>query len=479
MPSNPYKTSASHLKSAKRWVRAVRKNAELGTVSKTEMIVVHSLVRRHLRVLMCRESHLSPIPMSLSAEEESAFTNRFPDGDPLPHANSVSLISVTDFVHTGPHMKKGDFWEVEMDLKRFGLRRFSFNWEAGFDNRANKLAGELFWTSFYRAIKSRSYKYIITPHVLTREIVYPVFIIEFNHLRSKYKTQCSSLEVLQFHSMVNAKEMVCKEYSECLIKEGVNEVFISIFQPRNFMIMGNESEVMIKAGNAVIKEIHVEIPRRWSEKTIRFMEVIEQRVQFHSKSRYIFPGSIRPIRKYVKSNSFDYGFVPRHLPADLYSDDYHENLLPNEFWELKVKPAALPSIEEMESIFPVAEAQLVHHLSDKAVNEYYSSDDNISEDEHVESEDEDMSGNTEDNISELKRVKGVFQNELSNLKDDLLVCKTTFTSFKDGISDMMPVCLAELNKAKDDIATLHEKLNEIQGKLNSSEGVSSSGGNKD
>lgn len=465
MSVNLYKTSPAHKKSVKRWARLVASNDKRGNVSNTEMIAMKSLVRRHLRVLMCRESNISPIPPSLSEAEQKDLLERFQEGNPLPHGASQRLITTTNFVNTGGHMRVGDFYEVESDLMRWGIRRFSFKWEAGLEDRVNTFARDIFWNSFYRAIQSRSYKYVISPHVLTLANVLPIFLDQFKQLSARYHMQCNSSEILDHHAMVEDKEKACKEYGEFLVLSGTLKGIVMIFQPRNSFIMGDERKVKVIAADISFNEVHATIPRWWSDKMVCFMELIEKRVHSHAKSRNSFPTSIRLERKFFKSSSLDYGFVPRHLPADLYSNEFKDSLLPSELWELKMKPSLLPSIENMEAIFPLAEDEMVHHPFDTPKNEYYPSDDEISSDELSDSEDELAPTTTDPIVSEIKQIETSVQIELKNLKDDLLNSKSLFINFKDNLTNTIPAHLNELESAKEDIARLIKKVDELQEKL--------------
>ncbi|EGF97163.1 uncharacterized protein MELLADRAFT_87570 [Melampsora larici-populina 98AG31] len=427
------------------------------------MLTVHSLVRRHFRVLMCRESNSSPIPPTLSADERDGILDRFRIGDIEPCATSVALIDSTDFVKTGPHFNSNDFAEVELDLMRWGQRRFSFYYEGTMDERVNIIMSELFWTSFYRAVKSRSYKFTISQHVLRRAIVFPVLSNEFKNLQSMYRAQCNSLEILDYHCMVDEKKKA--EYSDYLVKSGVSEGILSIFQPRNHFIMGNKAEVKVTAGNQGSDEVHVFIPRWWSEKTVSLMKVIEGRVHSYAALCTSFPGSGRIPRKYVESDSNDYGFVPRHLPSDMYSDEFKDTLLPSDRWALKMKPMVLPEINRMETIFPSGQTQFFYHIEGGMNNDYYTSDEDISCDELELSENEDDDSISPSGQIELKRIERLLQDEISTLKENLNDSNKTIEGFQNNILNSIPLHLEELKQAREDITKLKEKIESLEGRL--------------
>lgn len=466
MLSNLYKLSPNQRTSVKKWARTVRNNDALGTLSKIEMTQVHSLVRRHLRVLMCRETESSLIPPSLSTIEISGLINRFPVGAELPQGYSAPFISATDFVKTGVHMTPDDFSEVEMEFKRWGLRRFSFNWATDLEDHVNTLARELFWTTFHRAIRVRSYHFTINSNLLSREIVLPVFLSQFKRLAQMYQEQCQNPEILDYHYMVVQKKKLCKEYADYLVKTGADPALASIFQPRNHAMMGNVYKVKVMAGTQSINELHLAIPQWWSRKMTSFMEVIEERVNFHATSREVFPRNARPACKFIVANfPTNDGFIPRHLPADLYSDHFKSSLQPADVSDLKMKPAVLPDLDNMTAIFtPLAHAFDYHPL-DGVVDERYSSDEDLSSDGISESDSEIVLSTSASDQAEGNDVENSVQKQISTLHADLQQSITILTDFQKELQQLLPMRLEELKKAKDDINLLNTKLNSLQGGL--------------
>ncbi|EGG06208.1 uncharacterized protein MELLADRAFT_63532 [Melampsora larici-populina 98AG31] len=469
MLSNPYKTSPNHSKSVKKWARAVREHNTRGTLSKFEMNHVQSLVCRHLRVLMCRESESSPIPPSLSEQEMKALLENFPVGEPLPHGSSPALLSSTDFANTGIHLKAEAFAEIEQDLMCWGLRRFSFNWKSDTEDRVNKLACKVFWNSFYRATQAHSYKFSISCHLLRRDIAIPVFVEEFNRLAVKYQKQCESPAVLEYHNMVAKKKQACNEYRTYLVKSHADPGLSSIFQPRNYAIMGDILEVRVTVGMHSITDLHFEIPRWWSEKTICFMELLETKVHRHANARNDFPGSIRPSHEYIQSSSTEYGFIPHHLPADMYSHEFKASLLPAEYAEIKMKHSILPDLEMMSAIFPPCESAFFEQPSDNLLNNYYTSDDDVTSSELDNSDTQTIPDSPTDNLTGLDDDENGVKTQLETLSSDLQSSIASFTAFQNEIQTSMPMRLEQLQKSQDNISHLNSKLEALQGELGSLE----------
>ncbi|EGG03555.1 uncharacterized protein MELLADRAFT_109177 [Melampsora larici-populina 98AG31] len=451
MMLNPYKISPNHSKSVKMWACAIRKNKTLGTLSKFETIRVHS--------------EASPIPPSLSELEKDGLLERFPVGSQLPHGSSRTLIEHTDFVKTGGHMKPTDFTEVEKDLMRWGIRRFSFDWESDLEDRVNTLAREVFWNSFYRAIQSRSYKFTINQHLLRRQMILPVLEIQFKRHASMYKQQCQNEEIMVYHHMLAEKQRVFEEYRAYLIKSGVEPKLTSIFQPRNYSVMGNCFEVKVIAGVCFVDELHFQIPRWWSDKTISLMELIESQVQFNAKSRHDFAGPARPARKYIHTGSDDYGFIPRHLPSDMYSDKFKGSLLPAELAALKMKPSVLPDLDHMLSIFPPVESGCFRtDPNDTEIpNIYYTSDEGVSSDEFAESDTESVSNTPVSDNDQLNNAEIPLRVELESLKAEVHRSKTIFSEFQKELQESMPARLEDLKKAQDEINMINAKIDVLHG----------------
>ncbi|EGG07841.1 uncharacterized protein MELLADRAFT_105506 [Melampsora larici-populina 98AG31] len=225
MPLNPHKTSPNQSKS--------------------------SLVRRHLCVLMCRESYCSPIPPSLSKAEKEGLVARFPVGCQLFGKSSPTLIAITDLVKTGIHMNQDDDFEaVKMELMRWGLCCFSFDWESNLFDHVNTLALEVFWNSFNGAIESLAYKFKIDKDLLKRENILPVLLHQFKRDVVMYKGKCQNLEVLEYHYMVAKKK----------VKSGVDVNVTTIFHPRNYTVMGEFFKVTVTSGTCSVEELHFELP---------------------------------------------------------------------------------------------------------------------------------------------------------------------------------------------------------------------------
>lgn len=462
MRSNPYKLSLNHHKSVKRWAHTIHQNDALGTLSKFEMTRIHSLVQRHLRVLMCQDSNSSLIPPSLSILEKDALLDRFPVGAELPGPTSEPSISVTDFKNTGFHMTPDHFPEVEKEFKRWGIRRFSFDYEADFDDRVNNLGCQIFWNSFHHAIDNHAYHLKINIDLLTREVILRVLSTQFNRLAVMYRNQCKNSEVLAYHYMIAQKKKVFEEYRDFLLKSGADPVYISIFQPRNYTMMGDVFEVKVVAGQHSVDELHVAIPEWWSRKTLAFMETIENRVEFHATCRESFPRGGRTPIKFITASETNYSFVTRHLPANMYSKKFKDSLLPVDLSALGMKPSIIPDVEYMPTILPADKSEVNYHPLGGLVDDRYSSDDELSSDEVSNFDPESLESNPADDQPNITDVETRFETQISALQTELQNSIAAFSDFQNEIQNAMPIRLEELKKARDDINDINSKLVSIQ-----------------
>ncbi|EGG12438.1 uncharacterized protein MELLADRAFT_101677 [Melampsora larici-populina 98AG31] len=402
------------------------------------------------QVMMCRDSEALPIPPSLLVPEQQGLLDRFPIGAPLPHSGTIILIDATDFVPTGVHMDADDLKEVEIDLMRWGLARFSFNYDTNMDDRTcNHHAGA------FRTIQKASFNVARTMQK------FRTLGLSF-HGSGEKKEQCKSSELLDYHFMEAEKKKACKEYLDYLLMLGASSKVAQIFQPRNYTIMGNISEIKLSPGPHAVRGMQFIIPRWWSHKMVAFVEYVESRSRFCAKSRTDSPGKILSIRNYVTSSSTEYGFITRHLPSDLYSVEFKEYLLPNEIVELKMKAPILPAIGNMASLFPRHDEEFLTPPLNHLENDVYLSDDDVSCDEMDDSENEIDITTMSAEQNAIKDAEDRFKTQIAKLQEDLQDVITNFSNFKSNIQDSLPKRLEELEKARNDIEKIISKLDALK-----------------
>ncbi|EGG10191.1 uncharacterized protein MELLADRAFT_103643 [Melampsora larici-populina 98AG31] len=251
-----------------------------------------------------------------------------------------------------------------------------------------------------------------------------------------------------FDYETNLDNHICEEYCEVSLKSGANPIYTSIFQPRNYTMMGDVFEVKFVAGELSVNELHFTIPQWWSRKTICFMETIKKRLDFHATSREAFPGaSCTPI-KFIATSAI-----------------HNDSILPTNLSVLGMKPSMIPEPEYMRSIFPAKESEFNCYPLGGVVNNYYDSDNELLSDELLNSDPKLVLPTLAGNQQKLVDLETPFQKEILTLKDGSQKAVTAFSDFCKGILDLIPMRLEDLQKAKDDINNINTKLVALEGKI--------------
>ncbi|EGG06096.1 uncharacterized protein MELLADRAFT_63656 [Melampsora larici-populina 98AG31] len=259
------------------------------------------------------------------------------------------------------------------------------------------------------------------------------------------------------------QNQVCKDYFDFLIKSGANPVYVSIFQLRNYTMMGDVFEVKVMAGDHLVNELHFSIPQWWSRKTICFMETIEKQVDFHATSRDLFPGESRTRIRFINTSATAHGFVTLHLPANMYSKKFQDHLLANNLAALGMTPSLLPKLEYMLSIFPADNSKINLHPLGGVVDDHYSSDNEISHcDLSKTNPDVALASSLAADQHKLGEVRNPVQTEVATLKAEMQKSISAFADFQKEILEVMPKRLEDLKKAQDAINNINTKLVSIE-----------------
>lgn len=201
---------------------------------------------------------------------------------------------------------------------------------------------------------------------------------------------------------------------------GVPREIASIFQRKNYAIMGDFEEVEIKSGGRVQKERRVYYPLWWSNKMITLMKFMETNIQLRSRLTIKKRGAKRIPINYLPSSSEDFQDVPEGLPCDLYSDEFTSVLLPAMLCRYEKKPPCLPF--EMRSIFPQPENMTL-----------YDSDDSLAS---LTSEDTEESQLDDGSDSDREIIKDKQDTHL----DTREISNTHQITQVTSISDLDPMC---------------------------------------
>lgn len=146
---------------------------------------------------MCRPYLNSPIPAGLSPPEITSLLKNFPTELEIPHSTSVMLIDVTDFVQTDNKITEEFSFKIENCLKRWGLRRFSFDWDKPFHAHINLMMYRLFLDIFNQAARSSNFPLPSLRHPHFYAHIKYLAELGFKSLKNHYKAQCRDPRILQ------------------------------------------------------------------------------------------------------------------------------------------------------------------------------------------------------------------------------------------------------------------------------------------
>lgn len=193
---------------------------------------------------------------------------------------------------------------IRVELERWSLSRFTFDWEGNWDDQFNQAALQFFLKLFDQAIIARQYGISALAEFRDPTVITSITFAQFKALARIYKAQIENPNVLEdrHHESTLRKSqqdvsaqpnlinpvrrltdvfvlLVCfqraHEYLSFLKLCGTKQEIASIFQRRNYAIMGSVETVHISSRGRSMTEKHVTIPAWWSEKTHALMCVIE------------------------------------------------------------------------------------------------------------------------------------------------------------------------------------------------------------
>lgn len=385
--------SSSHQK-RKHASRSQNSNAEKNTkipnshdleaVDTSEIKELNRPIHLHLRVLMRRPDATSPIPSPPTTSEKLALENQYAEAD-YPDDLAPCLLPPNPLVRITNCVSDTFCNTLEMTLRRWGLARFTFDWDGNFDDAFNQISVQFFLKTFKLAINTFEYGLRpLTKYRDTRQLVAVVFRA-FKSLRAGYKAQISNPLVLRdrYESNESKKETELRltEYREFLKQSGVCREIASVFKRKNFMIMGEVEEVETRIGRQIEKERRVYHSQWWSEKMIKFMNFLEKNVQLTFQLTVKRRGSKRIPITYVPSPHQDFQNVPEGLPCDLYSSEFMSVLLPAMLQRYNRTPACLPSLDQdIKSVFPQPEDMINYSTDDSLAS---LSDEESSQSDHI------------------------------------------------------------------------------------------------
>jgi hypothetical protein len=111
-----------------------------------------------MKILMNRKKGTCPIPPPPSTLEKDELEGRFPTDDDFPSEHDLPCIPASATILARSPKISDNFHDYLLSfLRRWGLRRFTFDWDGNFDDRYNQISLQLFLRTFKQALLAREY----------------------------------------------------------------------------------------------------------------------------------------------------------------------------------------------------------------------------------------------------------------------------------------------------------------------------------
>ncbi|KAH9807967.1 hypothetical protein DFH28DRAFT_1199648 [Melampsora americana] len=340
----------------------------LETVDTSEIKELINPIHLHICILMRRLDATSPIPPPPTPSEKLALENKYAEAE-YPDNLSPFLLPHNPLLRITNRISDTFYKTLEMSLQRWGLTRYTFDWDGNFDDAFNQISLQFFLKTFVLAVDTLEYG--IKPSRKFRDSTQLSAVVfrAFKSLRAGYKAQVENPLILKDrYEATEARKEQESRLTECrnfLKASGVCRKIASIFRRKKFMIMGDVEVVEIKASGRLQKERRVYYPQWWSETMIIFMKFLEYNIHFNSQLVIKTRGAKRTPITYVPSLVEDFHDVPEGLPSDIYSREFKSMLLPALLHRYNRIPPCLPTIEQdMKRIFPQPDEMIVYDSDD-------------------------------------------------------------------------------------------------------------------
>jgi hypothetical protein len=111
-----------------------------------------------MKILMNRDDAAATIPHPPSEREKAELLDLFPTDDDFPSANDSPRISQSDIpLKRSSRISDNFHYYLVLVFRQWGLRHYTFDWNAPFDERYNQMMLQIFLMTFRQAIAMRVY----------------------------------------------------------------------------------------------------------------------------------------------------------------------------------------------------------------------------------------------------------------------------------------------------------------------------------
>lgn len=145
---------------------------------------------------MRRPNATSAIPPPPTSSERLALEGQYAEAD-FPDDLAPCLLPANPLLRITNRISDTFYNTIEMTLRRWGLVRFTFDWDGNFDDAFNQISVQFFLKTFELAVNTKEYGLDRLKKYRDTVQIGAVVFRAFKSLRAGYKAQISNPLVLQ------------------------------------------------------------------------------------------------------------------------------------------------------------------------------------------------------------------------------------------------------------------------------------------
>ncbi|KAI7957552.1 hypothetical protein MJO28_004647 [Puccinia striiformis f. sp. tritici] len=341
------------------------------------------------RCLMRRRKATEPVPAPPTIHERDRIEGFFNVCDTPPNDSAGPRIQQREVVpiEGSPKVDNDYVQYIHATMQRWGISRFTMDWDQNWDNRFNQIMSQFFlrvwkWglacNRFGLPAQHEASKINMDEHTLMA-----IYWRHCKSLRRYFKRGKKGGEKLAQDQTKNTARQSLKRKSVArqlyLQQQGVHPNFIEPFDEKS---VNSDDELVVE--DEVVVAL-AKTPFWRSHKATAFIEWIErrrrtQKVVIGKTGGFGNQAALRPRRRPTPEIVHENCRIPVGLPQDFYSEAFLQTLSFADKKLLEIGPNLFDMIDDFDFIIPACEGNF-HHYPDKAHIEYAAQANDESDDE--------------------------------------------------------------------------------------------------
>ncbi|KAK4696060.1 hypothetical protein P7C70_g8438, partial [Phenoliferia sp. Uapishka_3] len=303
------------------------------------------------QILLGRPNATSPIPDPPTPVEKEALESRYPTNAELPTKHSNYILPRKPTLLKQKYINDNFHDYILSLMRRWGILRFTFDWNGNFDDRYNQVMLQFFIRTFCQGSLSGQFGTLVQTGDRDILVLTSMIGLHWITLCGQYTAQQKNPFALKKSradgTIQKAKERARDIHLNLLGNAGVHPDIVAIFRSPQVMPEEHLVSVPTNVGPRVHRECR---PHQWwSEKALAFMIFLEQAIAadtLMAKSK----GPPRQPRVYTRDVTAALTSIPFGLPIDFISKDFLAAMPHYRRKDLLLRPAVLP--DDFSEIFP-------------------------------------------------------------------------------------------------------------------------------